>query len=361
MKIAILGTRGIPNNYGGFEQFAQILSQGLVQKGCEVYVYNSHNHIYKEKKWQGVNIIHKFDPEYLIGLSGQFIYDLNCIINSRKHNFDVILQLGYTTSSIWGMFLPRKTLNICNPDGMEWKRSKYPKPIKSFLKFAEKLAVKYNKHLIADSLAIQKYYQDKYSVDVSYVAYSANIFEKPDLTSLNQFNFKPYNYNLLIARFQPDNNIETIIKGILKSKTERPLMLIGNYKNNKYGKYLREKYQSDKIIFQGAIYDIEILNNLRYYSHLYFHGHSAGGTNPSLLEAMATSALIIANNNPYNKAILKNNGFYFANETEIAEHINKISKKNKFSELIENNLSEIKEHFNEQKIIDKYYKIAVGC
>ena len=125
MKIAILGTRGIPNNYGGFEQFAEYLSVGLVDKGHNVFVYNSHNHIFKESIYKGVNIIHCFDPEYLIGTSGQFLYDLNCIINCRKSNFDIILQLGYTSSSIWNGIMPKNSSLVTNMDGIEWKRSKF--------------------------------------------------------------------------------------------------------------------------------------------------------------------------------------------------------------------------------------------
>jgi hypothetical protein len=103
LKIAILGTRGIPNNYGGFEQFAEYLSEGLTEKGHEIYVYSPHNHNYQEKEWRGVKIIHCFDPEYKVGTAGQFIYDLNCILDSRKRGFDIILQLGYTSSSVWSL------------------------------------------------------------------------------------------------------------------------------------------------------------------------------------------------------------------------------------------------------------------
>ena len=99
MKIAIIGTRGIPNNHGGFEQCAEYLSKYLVSKDHEVFVYNSHIHPYQEKVWNGVNIVHCIDPEDRIGTPGQFIYDLYCIMDTRKRNFDVILQLGYTSSS----------------------------------------------------------------------------------------------------------------------------------------------------------------------------------------------------------------------------------------------------------------------
>src|SRR4029079_9124682 len=125
LRIGILGTRGITNHYGGFECFAEYVSRGLVNKGHEVYVYNSHNHPNQQATWNGVHIIHCFDPEFIMHSFGQFIYDLNCINDARKRKFDIILFLGYTSSTIWGMFYPRKPIIIYNMDGFEWKRSKY--------------------------------------------------------------------------------------------------------------------------------------------------------------------------------------------------------------------------------------------
>ncbi len=356
IKIAIIGTRGIPNNYGGFEQFAQYLSKGLAEKSCDVYVYNSHNHPFKEKKWQNVNIIHKFDPEYRIGLAGQFIYDFNCILDSRKRNFDIILQLGYTTNSIWCFLLPKKSRKVCNPDGMEWKRAKYPNFIKRFLKFAEKLAVKSNDILIADSEVIKKYYIDKYNKKTFFIAYPAEIIKNFDIDIIKKYNLKPKKYFLLIARLQEDNNIETIIKGVIDSKIKYPLVIVGNYET-KYGNYLKNKYIDEYIVFVNAIYNAEILNNLRYFSAMYFHGHSAGGTNPSLLEAMATSCLICANDNPYNRSVLNENALYFKKSSDIKKILDEEIFKVDFSNLKHENLLSIEQNYNFQKIIDEYYNV----
>ena len=133
MKIGILGTRGIPNYHGGFEQFAEYFSIYLAENNHEVYVYNSHSHPYQKKHFKGVNIIHCKDPENKMGTVGQFIYDFNCILDARKRNYDILLQLGYTSSSIWCKLLPPKTIVISNMDGLEWKRSKYPKMVQKFL------------------------------------------------------------------------------------------------------------------------------------------------------------------------------------------------------------------------------------
>src|SRR5690348_8489471 len=117
MKIGILGTRGIPNSYGGFEQFAEVLSSALAQKGHDVYVYNSHLHPYHQDAWMGVNIIHCEDWENRLGTPGQFVYDLNCINDARKREFDVLLHLGYTSDSVWHRRWPNAAVNIINMDG----------------------------------------------------------------------------------------------------------------------------------------------------------------------------------------------------------------------------------------------------
>jgi len=356
VKIGIIGTRGIPNNYGGFEQFAEYLSQGLVSRGCEVSVYNSHNHPYQDSTWKGINIIHKYDPEYRLGAIGQFKYDLNCIMDSRKRNFNIILQLGYTSSSIWGRLLPLRSKIITNVDGIEYSRVKYNRIVKEFLKYAEKLAVKYSDHLVADSVIIKKHFEDKYNTESTFIPYGADIFENPDVSQIEKLGLESNKYFLLVARLQADNNIETIIKGVLDSKSSSPLVIIGNY-DNTFGKYLRKNYTSQKIRFSGSIFSIDLLNNLRYFSNIYFHGHSAGGTNPSLLEAMASSALICAHNNPFNKSVLNNNVFYFSNENDIAKLINSKPKKDLFSQFIDKNLLQIKGQYSKEKIINDYYSL----
>jgi len=359
MKIAILGTRGIPNNHGGFEQFAQYLSQYLANQGHRVHVYNSHTHPYQESTWKGVMIIHKNDPENKIGTIGQFIYDFNCIIDSRKRDFDIILQLGYTSSSIWGWLLPKKSIIVTNMDGLEWKRSKYTKPIRQFLKFAEKLAIKTSDCLISDSLGIQAYLKNKHGKDSEYIAYGAEVFSKPNGKVLNEYDVAKYKYNLLIARLEPENNIEVVLDGVVASKNSQPFLVIGNL-NTKFGKYLKEKFNNNiNIRFIGGIYNLNHLNNLRYWSNLYFHGHSVGGTNPSLLEAMASDSLIVANDNVFNRSILGDEAFYFRTVNDIVQKMN-INKEN-HNVFIEKNRQKIKNKFRWDIINKAYEKYMLQC
>ncbi|MBO9574093.1 MAG: DUF1972 domain-containing protein, partial [Chitinophagaceae bacterium] len=197
MKIAILGTRGIPNLYGGFEQFAEYIAPALAQRGHEVFVYCSSLHPYEQPTWKGVQLIKKKDPENKIGTFGQFIYDLNCILDSRTRQFDVILQLGYTSSSVWSFLFPKKSVIVTNMDGLEWKRTKYSKLVQSFLKRAEKWAAFKSNYLISDSKGIQAYLLEKYNKSSVFIAYGATLFEQPDNSYLNSFNLAPYSYNMI--------------------------------------------------------------------------------------------------------------------------------------------------------------------
>ncbi len=357
MKIAILGTRGIPNSYGGFEQFAEYLSLGLIDKGHEVTVYNSHNHPYQRDSWNGVNIVHCYDPERLIGTAGQFVYDLNCILDCRKRDFDIILQLGYTSSSIWlKKFLnKRKFVVTTNMDGHEWKRSKYSPTVKKFLRYAEKLAVDNSSHLIADSVTIKTYLKSKNNKPSTFIPYGANIFNTPDRQILKKYDLKPYSYVALIARLEPDNSIEVILDGVAMCYSKRPFIVIGN-SEAKNGMYLREKFAGhSNIQFLNGIYDINVLNNLRYFSNLYFHGHTVGGTNPSLLEAMASSALICAHDNVHNASVLADNAFYFRTADQVKHLLDSVDINDGTNQdKIVNNIKKIESTYKWDMIIDQY-------
>ncbi len=354
LKIGILGTRGIPNHYGGFEQFAEQLSVELVRRQHEVYVYNSSLHPFKEKEWQGVHIIHCPDPENRIGTAGQFIYDLHCINDARKRNFDVLLHLGYTSDSVWYRRWPRKrTVNIVNMDGMEWQRSKYRKPTRLFLKWAESMAVNNASYLVADSVVIRKYLYEKYGRMPVFIPYCAEVFTNADPAVPVSHHLVPHCYYLLLSRMEPENNIEMVIQGYLQAVHDFPLFIIGNITNS-YGRYITSKYKHPSIRFSDAIYDQAEVDNLRYHSALYFHGHSAGGTNPSLLEAMACGCRIAAHDNPFNKAVLGNEAHYFNSADQVSNIILSAPNDLLVHQWKKQNIYRIREIYNKEKIIDAY-------
>jgi glycosyltransferase involved in cell wall biosynthesis len=362
MKIAILGTRGIPNYHGGFEQFAEFFSLFLHKKGIDVYVYCSSIHPYKESTYKNVKRIVCSDAEDKIGTAGQFLYDLNCILDSRKRNFDVILQLGYTSSSIWSFLFPKNAIIVTNMDGLEWKRTKYNSLVQKFLKFAESLAVRHSDYLISDSIGIQEFLKSKYNKESKYIAYGATMFDTPDQQKISQYADSPYSYDLLIARMEPENNVEIIIKGYLIKNCGRKLLIVGNHNATKFGRYLFETYSANEsIVFLGPIYDMNTLDNLRYYSNLYFHGHSVGGTNPSLLEAMACSCCIVAHDNVFNKSILNDDAFYFSDENQLNEYLGVNKQQENILAKIENNKNKILHQFDWEVINNAYLDFIYKC
>ncbi len=360
LRIAILGTRGIPNHYGGFEHISEYVSAGLVQRGHAVTVYNSHNHLYKENNWNGVEIRHCYDPEYLMGTAGQFIYDLNCLLDARYQNFDVILIMGYTSSSVWGRLYPKQSTIITNMDGLEWKRTKYSKPVQKFLKYAEKLAVKYSQYYISDSAIIKTYLADKYEIDSRYIPYGADAFSNHEREQFTKSEALKQDYFLLMARMEPENNIETILQGFHNSNSRRQFKVLGNT-DNKFGQYITHKFKNDeRIEFKGGIYDNAQVRLLQNNSYLYFHGHSVGGTNPSLLEAMASEALIAAHNNPFNQSVLHGDAFYFSNTRDVRNLVETVQRHH-YKDMVNNNLHKIKHHFNWDTIVDQYEAFAIEC
>lgn len=361
LRIAILGTRGIPNYYGGFEHISEYVSTGLVRRGHEVAVYNSHNHPYKQDNWNGVSIIHCYDPEYILGPAGQFVYDLNCIRDARKRNFDVIIVMGYTSSSVWGRMYPKSSAIITNMDGLEWKRSKYSKPVQNFLKYAERLAVKYSHYYVSDSMVIKQYLARKYAVDSRYIPYGADAITPTEREQITPQQVQKEDYFLLMARMEPENNIETILEGYNQSNSDKPFQVLGST-GNRFGKYIAHKFKNDsRIEFKGSIYDTAKVRALQNNSYLYFHGHSVGGTNPSLLEAMASEALIAAHNNPFNQAVLSKDAYYFSNPAEVKELVETVQRRDTEKLMVSNNVQKIKNLFSWESVVDGYEQYAIEC
>lgn len=373
MKIAFISTRGIPNNYGGFEQFAEYISVGLVKKGHKVTVYSPHFHPYKENYYKGVRIKHIYSPEMWMGSSvGSFFYDFVSLRDALKQEeFDIIYEAGYTSiipAYIWfnvkNIKYPIFTTNM---DGLEYKRTKFNKWVQKFLFWEERTAVKHSHYLIADNMGIHDYYKEKYGKESKFLAYGADIHNDYDENFLNEFQLNSFGYYLLIARLEPENNIIMAIDGYLASKENmhRPLVIVGRT-DTPHGKELIAQYGSEKSIrFVGGIYDFKKLNSIRHFSYAYFHGHSVGGTNPSLLEAMASGCFILANDNIFNRAVLKENAFYYKTTqavTDLLDGIDKIVSKCKDS-YVSSNLYVIQEEYSWEKLVDeheKYFKYLLS-
>ena len=364
MKIAFISTRGIPNNYGGFEQFAEYISVGLVRRGHEVVVYSPHFHPYREPDYKGVRIKHIYSPEKWIGSSvGSFFYDFLSLHDAlKKEKFDIIYEAGYTSivpAYIWfNVKRIKYPLFTTNMDGLEYKRTKFNRWVQKFVFWEERMAVKHSHFLIADNMGIHDYYKEKYGKESKFLAYGADIHEDYDEGILKEFGLEADGYFIVVARLEPENNLFMAIEGYLASGQygKRPLVIVGKT-NTPYGKHLVERYGDDRNIrFVGGIYDFRKLNSIRHYSYAYFHGHSVGGTNPSLLEAMASGCFILAHDNIFNRAVLGENALYYGSTDAAMEMLDGIDQAVSAykKEYTGRNLEVIRRDYSWEKLVDEH-------
>ncbi|MBL6659528.1 MAG: DUF1972 domain-containing protein [Cryomorphaceae bacterium] len=351
MKIAVLGSRGIPNRYGGFEEMAAQTAPLWVKAGHEVVVYTISDHPEKISELDGVKIRHIFNPERRLGLAGQFVYDLLCILDARRKNFDIILQLGYTTSGIWSFLWP-KHKTVTNMDGLEHQRAKYAGLLSLFLKWSERRAAKRSKLLIADNPEIANYL-NKFPTPIRTIAYgSVVVKEEKQAKELLANNHLPTeNFHLHIGRIQPDNHVFEILDAA--AATGETLITVGDY-TTRYGRKLKATFPEPNIIYAGTIYDKNILNALRTRAIFYLHGHSVGGTNPALLEAMGSGAMVLAHENPFNASVLGGLGALWKDEEALALLLTQRPASEIRSEQARLSRERIQEHFNWEDVAKNY-------
>jgi glycosyltransferase involved in cell wall biosynthesis len=362
MRIAILGTKGIPNNYGGYEQFAEYISEKLVERGHDVTVYNPSFHSFEGNDLNGVSIIRKYSPEKLIGGAANFIYDFLCLRDALKRDFDIIYEAGYHSVAISLLILRvrgrRRPVIITNMDGLEYKRSKWNRMTQWLIRWLEKVAVRESHYMISDNLGIKQYYKMKFDKDSFYIPYGADPIDHFNMRYLSIYNLVKFEYCMVVARLEPENNIEMTLDGFLASTLGKTFIVVGNHATP-YGRFLRKKYESEKIRFVGGIYGKKELDSLRHYSLAYFHGHSVGGTNPSLLEAMACGSFIIAHHNVFNQSVLGDCAIYFKNKEDVTRVLDDITgiRARHLEEFTSSNRNKTKDDYNWENIVTRHEEL----
>lgn len=329
VHLAILGTRGIPASYGGFETFAEELALRLAERGVDVTVYCENRDGDKPEMYKDVRLAYIPSPN--IGPLTTILFDLRCLWHSRK-GFDVVYMLGYGTSifclipRLWG------TKVWINMDGIEWARAKWNFAAKIYFKIMEVIAVRIANRIIADAEGIKQFLQERHKrlPLCSVIPYGAYVIDRaPDINALAGLNLHPNQYYLIVCRLEPENHVLEIIKGVAASESKLPLVVVGNNKTDTPYIKMLKALNNRHILFIGAVYDKAKLRALRYYCRTYFHGHSVGGTNPSLLEALGCGNIVIAHDNVFNREVAGDLGLYFKTSGEIPYHINKIENLSK--------------------------------
>lgn len=352
-KLAIIGAQGIPSKYGGFETLVEYLVVYLSGK-LDITVFCSSKYAdTKLKEYKGAQL------EYInIDANGwqSILYDSCSILKSYKSN-DCLLILGSSGGVILPFLSRYKGKFILNFGGLDWQRNKWNSFTKWFLRFSEKNSVNSCGKLISDNEGIKDYILSKYNLDSTMIAYGGDQVTRSIKRSRSiSYKFDNYEYFLTVARIQKDNNIELILNTFTNLQKCK-IVIIGNWSKSKYGNNLKKKYSFyNNIYLLDAIYDLDELNYLRSRCKLYIHGHSAGGTNPALVEAMNLGLPIFAFSSGFNEHTTFNRAKYFNSSFELQKLITNIDK-HQLVKLGKQMKKIALEHYTWLKISEQYYKI----
>ena len=331
-QVFLIGSNGIPAKYGGFETFVENLTSKKINTKIKYHVacLGTDNH---EEEYNNARCFYVKVPN--IGPAKAIYYDLIALKKAIKYikknelkNVTIYL-LGSTIGAFTGLFkknLKKSNIKLyVNPDGCEWKRDKWNYFVKKYLKLSEKCMVKNADLVICDSTHIEKYIQEqykKYNPNTTFIAYGSDVQEKISSNEnlenwYKEKQIKPNEYYLIVGRFVPENNYETMLKEFMKSNTQKDLVIITNVEQNKFYETLKQKtnFDNDKRIkFVGTVYNSNLLTQIRQNAYAYLHGHEVGGTNPSLLEALATTKLNLLLKVGFNEEVAQNSSLYWNKE-----------------------------------------------
>lgn len=354
-KVAIVSGVGIPANYSGYETLIENIAEQTSQK-FDLYVYcSSKAYTTKLETYKGAKLIYL---DFKANGIQSIIYDCVSVLNAifiQKINTILILGVGI------GMFIPifrlisPKTKFIVHLDGLEWKRTKWNKFVRFYLKVNEWFAGKFANEIIADNIGIQEYVKQKYRRESNLIQYGANIEASSVSINILKKYTLPDKFDLSICRIVPENNIKLILKSYVKSNAK--IVFIGNWKDSSFALDLFNEYKNDKNIFLiDKIFDQEILASFKNKAQRYIHGHSVGGTNPSLIEAMYHKLPIIAFDVNFNRHTTFGKAFYFKNELDLLSILNS-DEQNSLTKQGDELFDLAINKYNWKTVSDKYIKV----
>jgi len=354
MRIAIMGIRGIPANYGGFETFAEELAPRLVQKGHDVTVYGRSNSVdYNADYFKGVRlvILPTISHKYLDTVVHTFL----CAVHALKARYDVVLVCN--SANAYCSFLPRLvgTPVAINVDGLEWQRSKWNRLGRWFYLMSEWLSTFMANEIVTDAIGIQKYYLKKFKKESTFIPYGAPTGRIATQDVLTEFNLKPKEYILYVSRLEPENNAHLVVKAFEKVKTELKCVIVGDapYNND----YIRELKQTTdpRIIFTGYVFG-QGYRELQSNAYFYVQATEVGGTHPALLEGMGHGNCVLANDVPEHREVLADTGMYFKGSNgELSEKMQfLIDNPREVKALGEKAVERIEQQYSWRKVTDDY-------
>ena len=379
--VFIIGSRGLPAQYGGFETFVDQLVSHQVSPDIQYHVAClSNDQAYQHFDYQGVDCFTinplKLGPARVIAYDMMAINYALKLIKKQGIEQPIFYVLGNTIGAFVAPFA-RKIHKLggqfyINPDGLEWKRAKWAKPIQAYLKYSEKIMTRHADLVISDNPGIESYIKEAYPwSQTTYIAYGTDL-SPTSLTSQDwkvrelyqKWQTQEKNYYLILGRFVPENNYETAIREFMASSSKRDLVIICNNEGNPYFEELRTWTgfdQDPRVKFVGTVYDQDLLKYIRKEAFAYIHGHEVGGTNPGLLEALAQTDLNLVLGVSFNQTVAKDTAHYWTKETgNLAHLINQVDSLEDVSEWGQRAKANMKQNFTWEKIVGEYEELFLS-
>jgi glycosyltransferase involved in cell wall biosynthesis len=360
LKISIIGSRGYPYVYSGYETLIKELSERLVARGCEVTVY-CHRNLFNKKPAlvKGIKLV--YVPTIESKSLSQLIHSFLSMCHAVTSDADVIFAVN-AANGPFGLIskIFRKPTAI-NVDGLEWLRPKWKGLGAKYFKIAARLSTILFDQIINDSDEMRKVYLNMFKKDSVVIAYGATVIKSEELSLIKQWPITPKEYYLVVGRMIPDNNADIIVKGFLASNSTKKMVVVGDvfYRDN-YADKLKA-LKDERLIFTGYVNDSDVLAALYHHSYMYVHGHEFGGTNPTMIKAMAYGCGILALNTVFNKEMLNNDsyGIYFdKNQEAVRRQINYADQHpNKIKQLRQKSQLGITDKYNWGCITDQYLEV----
>ncbi len=332
MRIVMIGTRGAPARYGGFETAVEEIGSRLVAAGHEVTVYcrtgNSGRPGGDPRAYKGMRLVHlpSVRKQALETLSHTALSAVHLLVSARRHDVALVFNAA-NTFAVPALHLRGLPVAV-HVDGLEWRRAKWGRAGQAFYRWSEARAVRWADALIADAPGIQQYYREEFSASTRLLEYGTQVIADLEPSRITELGVEPQGYHLLVARVEPENHVLEMIEAYGASGARRPLLVVGDspYETEYLRSVRAAAARSTGVRMLGGLWDNELLDHLYVGAASYLHGHSVGGTNPSLLRAMGAGTTTIAHDNVFNRGVLGADGIFGATTAELARAIAEVDR-----------------------------------
>jgi len=329
LRIALLGTRGVPAHYGGFETCVEEVGARLVERGHEVVVYGAAPEpgdevpaTYRGMELVHLPAVHKRTLETLsrsaLAVGHLSLRHVGAALGARRESADAAIVFNAANAPFLPVLKALRVPVATHVDGLEWKRSKWGPAGRQYYRRAEAMAVRYSDALIADAQGIADYYRERFGAPTTLIRYGAPVVEGGgDPERLAELGLVPGGYHLVVARFEPENHVDVIVAGYTASRAVKPLVVVGSAPYSDAHTARIHALADDRVRLLGGVWDQDLLDQLYAGASTYLHGHSVGGTNPSLLRAIGAGTAVDAFDVNFNREVLGEAGCYWSTAGDV--------------------------------------------